>query len=128
MPRYHFRLEAQDGSGHFRQGTVISPSEEEVRAFLERSEIGKTGYRLTTEEHDEIAAVLDELANVEQVVFRKTADLAGKLEQLLTAGVKVAGDVRMRITTHAQEHPYLIVYVSDSPPARDPDRKPVGGE
>jgi hypothetical protein len=127
MPRFYFRLEAADGSGNFREGTVTSPTVEEAQAFLVRAEQRKTDYRLTTVELDQIREKLDELGEQALGGWKKTTrTVEEKLETLLNAGVKVAGEIRAKIATHAQAHPYTLVYLSTEPPARDRTRRKAG--
>ena len=43
---YRFRLEAQDGSGHFRRGTIDAESREEAEVFLLDREHRLVAFRL----------------------------------------------------------------------------------
>lgn len=93
MPRYYARLEATDGSGHFRFVTIHADSEAEARAAIMRREHGFAAFRLDT----------DELADVE-----KQAAQAEK------QGVPVPPDARSKLALHHQTEPYELVWFGDS--------------
>jgi hypothetical protein len=54
--RFIARLEAADGSGHFRRMTVYSPSEDEAQRFITRTELQKTMFRLSVEQLEQLQA------------------------------------------------------------------------
>lgn len=103
MPRYYARLEATDGSGHFRFISIHSPSEEEARAVLERREQTFAAFRLDTEE----------LAECERLIAEAEAE-----------GKAAPPDVRSKLALHNQAEPYELVYFGDS---RQPPRAVVKG-
>ena len=46
MPIFSFRLDAQDGSGHFRSGRIEAASAEVARAALEEREARHVAFRM----------------------------------------------------------------------------------
>lgn len=92
MPKFRFRLEAQDDSGHYREGTGVFDSEAEARAYLEQKEQGAAAYRLDT----------DEL---------KEAEKAAK--DAASNGVAAPGNVRAKLALHRQAEPYKLVKLEE---------------
>jgi len=110
MPVFRFRLEAQDGSGHYRQGAGEFASKEEATRYLEFREARYVHYRAPLEELTET----DELCNRLRVAhnlpaFPKGAGLEDKAKVLKAAGVTLATKTRAHLAMDAQEKPYKLV-------------------
>lgn len=52
MPRFYFRLEAADGSGEFRQGTIHAESAEAARSALKRREFKLAAYDIQDDPYE----------------------------------------------------------------------------
>lgn len=91
MPKFVARLEAQDGSGHFRRVTGIFDTEQEFRDLLESRENGYAAYRLDTEE---------------------LADLEAR-EAALEEGQKLSALERSKLALHRQADPYVLVSIDE---------------
>jgi len=99
MKKFVARLEAQDGSGHFRRVAVFSESLEEAKRFLEDRERGYARFKLSDEEKAEI-------------------------ERKLAEGEKLTpAEIQNQVYAN-QEEPYVLVHIGDTDPPRDPNRKP----
>lgn len=102
MKLFQFRLEAQDGSGHFRRGTIEAESKDQARAILEEREQVSALYRLDT----------DELSELEAKEAAHRADLEAK--GALTPQTKLlAGRERAQLALHRQEQPYKLTSLSE---------------
>lgn len=109
MPRYEVRLEAQDGSGHFRLTRLVTDTAEQARRRCERLELRNVLFQLSDEQTAELleryeAATLDELPRPAAL----DADLSEKqpFRALQTPD-------RARLTAHRQEQPYAVVSVRE---------------
>lgn len=91
MPKFVARLEAQDGSGHYRRSVIEADSKEEARTVLEEREETYALYRLTTDE---------------------LADLESK-EGALPEGARLPGRERSQLALHRQEKPYKLVSLTE---------------
>ncbi len=124
MERFVYRLDATDGSGHFRQGSIVSESADEARAALERREHAAAGYSLREDDGKVRQAFLD---LIEQTMPGTTAKT---VESMLDDGLDFKGfeqlppPVRAALATHAQATPYELAYIGTERPARAADRKP----
>lgn len=85
MPKFIARLEAQDGSGHFRRVRIFADSETAARVFLESRELRSAGFQLDD------------------------AELA-KLE----AKDRLSGGDRAKLALHNQEQPYVLVSLEET--------------
>lgn len=104
---FEFRLEAQDGSGHYRSGRISAADEASAREYLERQEQRK------------VDAVLNEAAMLglaEQVLGADADDAAKKklAAQFEKEGLKMngfsqlPGFARGALATHHQSKPYKL--------------------
>jgi type II secretory pathway component PulF len=91
MPKFVARLEAQDGSGHYRRSVIMADSKQEARNILEQRETRNAYYRLTT----------DELSALETK------------EKKLKEGERLAGKERSQLTLHRQAEPYKLVSLEE---------------
>lgn len=101
MPLYDVRLEAADGSGHFRNSTIAADSEKEARDTLEAREREYELYRLDTAE----IAALEETYG--KALIQKA--LALPKEAKLSEHVDLPSNVRTTLVLHRQPKPYKIV-------------------
>ncbi len=102
MKVFEFRLEAQDDSGHFRQGTVEAENKSAATEWLLNREDEYALYRLDT----------DELSGLES----KESDHRASLEAagtLTTQTKLLAGRERAMLALHRQEKPYKLVSLSE---------------
>ena len=122
MPLYDFRLEAQDGSGHYRAGTIQSLSEAQARATLTGREQRAAEYRLTQITFDEdhpdgvetpTDAFRERIRNAFPALSAKAQEaLTGRL---LDEGIgmdgfySLPGGVRAAVAAHHQAAPYKLV-------------------
>lgn len=111
MPKFAFRLEAQDGSGHYRVGSGVFDSEQEAREHLEQKERQIVDYRLTIEQVDELVALaLPEGDDKARVKLAK---------ELVDKGLDADGfrglppRVRAAVATHQQAGPYKLVKLEE---------------
>ena len=88
MPKFTFRLEAQDGSGHHRVGGIFADSKEEAAALLEDREQAYSLYALDTDE----------------LVALETDESEGTL----------ARGERAKLALHRQELPYVLVSLEEA--------------
>ena len=107
MPRFEVRLEAQDGSGHFRQTSGYFPDKKAAQRHCERMELRRALFTLDAEQ----AADLCERYGVTSV------------DELPKAAPRAASDAkkapfrelkpqdRSRLHAHYQEQPYKVVSV-----------------
>lgn len=102
MPKFVARLEATDGSGHFRRTVIYADTIDRARDILERRELGYATFRLTA----------DEIAELE----KKEADAAKK-------GLRLSPDDRQKLVYHRQAEPYQLAWIGDTDPPRDKKRK-----
>lgn len=94
MPKFFARLEATDGSGHFRTITITSPSEEEARAAIMRREYRLAGFQLPADQ---------------------LADFEAKEKAAAEADVVAPPDVRSGLAVHRQQAPYELVWFGSQP-------------
>jgi hypothetical protein len=120
VPRFICRLEAQDGSGHFRESEILITEEDMANAgndnpkevakmiLLEREQ-RKADYRLTTEQFNELASL------VHPSDLEARDELAAKL---VNDGIKadgfydLPGNIRAEVATHHQAEPYDLVSIN----------------
>lgn len=122
--RFHFRLQERDGS-EYRQGTIHSPSLDEARAALHRSEAKRAGFRLTAGELAAFGERLERLAIDAKHKFATAAEtVTDKARDLIAAGIDVPRDIRHRLALHNQAEPYEIKHLGSAPPERSAKRKP----
>jgi hypothetical protein len=118
---YEFRLEATDGSGHFRQGAINADSEHEARVTLEYRELVNTRYRIDQDEFAAIAARRfpapdNATAGELKAIDKRRADLA---EALAADGItadgyaQLAGNDRAKVAFHHQPSPYELVRLAE---------------
>lgn len=102
MAKFVARLEATDGSGHFRRVVIFTGSVEEARSTLERRERAYTAFQLTG----------DELAKLE-----------AKEQKATKEGLQLPPDDRQKLVFHRQPSPYEIVWIGETDPPRDKKRR-----
>lgn len=71
--KFAFRLEAQDGSGHFRQGAIAASSREEAKSWLEQREQEYAFYRLDSDELADAQADPGTAANRSRLALHEQA-------------------------------------------------------
>lgn len=116
------RLEAQDGSGHFRRMTVYAPSEVDARLFIERTEMQKSWFRLTTDQVAKLAAdyELDE-HQVADLIENGTGDINHAGESAVWRRLSAAD--RANVELHRQSAPYKLVHLGPTDPPRKAKRR-----
>jgi len=115
MPVYEFRLDAQDGSGHFRSGRIAADTEDEARATLQMRELE---YQLTALDTDELAeleklygALLRDDLGLDEDASGIDAVLALPKEAKMPASLPPA--VRAKLALHRQQKPYKLSKLSE---------------
>lgn len=109
MPVYAFRLEAQDGSGHFRRGRIAADSEDEARETLEGREYEYALTALTTDEIAEL--VIGYGLGVEEALELPPE---GKISEVTDEqGRPLPPVVRAKLATHRQADPYKLVELEE---------------
>jgi len=105
MPIFHFRLEAQDGSGHFRQGSIESESEAHARMVLEERERDNAAFQL---DDGRIAELLDEhgAESLDELPHAAAAK-ASEAEKAAFRALPVRD--RSHLNLHRQTKPYRLV-------------------
>jgi hypothetical protein len=106
MPLYEFRLEAQDGSGHFRQGTIEADTKDVAQATLEMRELEYTLYRLGDDPNWDQAAA-------EALHGADTLDAALALPKGEKMPAHLPPKVRAKLALHRQAKPYKIVKLTE---------------
>lgn len=91
MPKYVARLEAQDGSGHYRRSAIQADTVEEARAILEQREQKYASFQLNPADLDELEAK----------------------EAALPEGARLAGKERAQLAFHRQALPYTLVSIEE---------------
>lgn len=109
MPRYEVRLEAQDGSGHFRVTRLEADNADAARRHCERLELRNVLFEIPEEQRVELCAkygvdYLDELPRPAAL----DADAAAK-----ASFRALETDDRARLNAHYQEQPYLVASVEE---------------
>lgn len=103
MPVFDVRLEAQDGSGHYRHSAIQAADADEARATLEGREREYEMYRLDTAEIGEL-----EREHGSDVIAEA---LEAPKEAKMPAGLPA--NVRAKLAIHRQSKPYKIVSVKE---------------
>ena len=109
MPLYSFRLEAQDGSGHFRQGTTEAESKDDARNWLELQELQKATFRLT----DERAAELCDEYGADSVDELPKVPKLGAPQEAKAAFRAMTVRDRAHLNIHRQTKPYKLVKLEE---------------
>jgi hypothetical protein len=104
MPLYEVRLEAQDGSGHYRKTTLLADTEEAASARCEESERAMVAFRI---DPGKAAEILD--GRPEKTIDEIDLDPANVRAQF-------AGAHRAWLLTHAQDTPYEVTSVTELDP------------
>jgi hypothetical protein len=109
MPLYRFRLEAQDGSGHFRSGQTEAGSEDEARVQLGLREYRFAAYKL---DPDREAILLEEydVGSLEDLPHPAPVE-ASEEEKAEYRGLK--GQHRTWLVMHRQAAPYELVELEE---------------
>jgi hypothetical protein len=105
MPLYQFRLEAQDGSGHFRQGTIAASSKEEAKLVLEERERDFAAFTLDDER---VAELLQTHGADSLDALPKAAPLKATEEEKAEFRALPVRD-RAHLNLHRQAKPYKLV-------------------
>ena len=105
MPTFRFRLEAQDGSGHFRSGTTEAETRDAAKSFLEEREAQFVAFTLD----DERAAELCKIYGVESVDELPSPAPASASEADKAAFRELAVRDRSHVNLHRQSKPYKLV-------------------
>lgn len=110
MPLFRVRLEAQDGSGHFRQTTGEFADKAAAKRHCERMELKRVLFEMPAD----LAAAICAEAVVESV-----DELPKPLPRDASDADKAAfralkGDTRARIDAHFQTEPYKVTKVEEA--------------
>lgn len=109
MPLYDYRTEAQDGSGHFRQGTQQADSKEHARLVIEERERDFAAFRLSDEHRAELLEAYG--ADVDELPQAAPVDASeGEKDAFRVLHVKH----RAWVNLHRQEKPYKLVDLKES--------------
>lgn len=101
--RYRFRFEAQDGSGHYRSGSIVDVSEEAALEFLNLREEQRVEYRIP--EH-----ILEEIVYAYDLSDEQVDTLLNEgWRPLVRYGIKLSAPHRAYVETHRQAIPYKLV-------------------
>lgn len=127
MPRYEVRLEAQDGSGHFRLTRIDAPTKQAAKRVCERRELEMVLWEIPD---DRIVDLLQRAGvdvpkadgggppTREQLVaaleqFPKPAKLSASREEKRVFLDSLSQGDRAMLHTHFQEQPYKVVSVKE---------------
>lgn len=110
MPAYSFRLEAPDGSGHFRVGTIYTDTEEEARALLEFREHRRAAFKMNEDQEAEVLAN----AGVDSIDdLPERADIGAPPEDSAAFRALPAAH-RAWVATHRQAQPFDLVSLEEA--------------
>lgn len=111
MPRYEVRLEAQDGSGHFRVTRLMAEDEKAAQKACERKELELVLYQLSDADKAEIleATGAKTLAGVPKAAKLDASDKEKAPFRALDPAH------RARLAAHRQEEPFKVVSVTEVP-------------
>jgi hypothetical protein len=109
MPLYRFRLEAQDGSGHIRQGTTEADSDVAARNWLELRELQFATFTLDDGRIAELCADHD----VETLDDLPAAAPVAASEEEKAAFRALPVRDRSHLNLHRQEQPYKLVELEE---------------
>jgi hypothetical protein len=124
MPRYEVRLEAQDGTGHFRVTRLDAADKDDAKRQCERMELKRVLFELTDDQKHELLEryEVDVKATGPEGVLT-SADLEKGIGELpIPAALDASADDkaefralavedRARLHTHFQSEPYEVVSV-----------------
>ena len=111
MELFEVRLEAQDGSGHFRITHLEAEDKAAAKRHCERLEFQKAGFELSQEQIDDLLARY-EVASLDDLP--KAAPLSASAEEKAPFRALATQD-RARLHAHFQEQPYKVVSVKKRP-------------
>lgn len=109
MPLFRFRLEATDGSGHFRSGMTEAGSEDEARIQLGLREYQHAAYKLDPERE----AVLLETYGVKTLEDLPHPAPVEASEEEKAEYRQLKGQHRTWLVIHRQQTPYELVELEE---------------
>lgn len=109
MPRYEVRLEAQDGSGHFRLTRLLAADADAARRHCERLELRNVLFELDAEQRHALLGKY-EAGSLEELPRPAAVDASLEEKQPFRA---LETQDRARLQAHFQELPYRVVSVEE---------------
>jgi type II secretory pathway component PulF len=106
MPIYDFHLEAQDGSGHFRQGVTEAESRQDALDFLEKREARIVAFELSEEHEAELEREYGAAGGELPAAAPRDASEEEKAEFR-----RLRVKHRAWLNAHRQTQPYALVYL-----------------
>lgn len=107
MPRYDVRLEAQDGSGHFRTTSVEAADKKEARQKIERNEYALAAFQLDAEQQRDLCDRYD-AKSVDELPKPAARDASDEDKAPFRA---LEARDRGLLVSHWQEQPYKVVSI-----------------
>jgi len=104
VPIFSFRLEAKDGSGHFRQGRIEAPDETAARVILQKREFDRAVYQMP----DELAAEICEAYGVKSVDDLPSRAPIGAPQEDSADFRTLEVRYRANLNIHRQAEPYEL--------------------
>lgn len=105
MARYEVRLEARDGSGHFRITRLEAADKDEARRRCERMELERVVFTLSEADKAEML----ERNEIKELPTPAARDASDEEKAAFRA---LATPDRARLHAHLQEEPYKVVSVT----------------
>lgn len=109
MALFRVRLEAQDGSGHFRQTTLEAADKAAAKRFCERGELRRVLYEMPEDLQAELCAKYD----VQSIDDLPRPGALGAPADERAPFRELDGNARARLQAHYQSEPYKIVKVEE---------------
>jgi hypothetical protein len=115
MPLFRVRLEAQDGSGHFRSTSLEAPDKEAAKRFCERMELKRVLFEIPAQMQAALCAEyeVDSIDDLPKATARSAAD------EDKAAFRALKGNDRARLHAHYQSEPYKVTKVEQAGSAAD---------
>jgi hypothetical protein len=107
--RYEVRLEAQDGSGHFRITRLYAADADEARRRCEQDEYLRAGFALSAQQQAELCERY-EVKSIDELPQPAALDASPEEKESFR---ELETPDRARLHAHYQERPYKVVSVEE---------------